>query len=174
MYHKNLSAIYVLELEYNKYYIGKTSYEITASTGLENIMQNLHIKSANTWYDIYKPIKLIEYVQESTQVGMIQYIISYMAKYGIDNVRGGCFSEITLSYTDYIVLSKMIRETYNHCLYCNSEQHTYSECPNIPNTLESHQYVINAKENSKTENSKKENDFRYIEEFTIIEKEDVT
>lgn len=165
--------IYVIKLELNKYYIGKTSNLIQLSDS-EIITKILPVKlNESTWYTIYKPIKLIEYVTETSQFDIMQYILSYMAKHGIDNVRGGCFSEITLSYTDYIVLSKMIRETYNYCLYCNSEHHTYSECQEIPNKLDSHKYIINPKENSKTENRKKEIDTIDIEEFTIIEKEDI-
>jgi hypothetical protein len=214
MYNKNSIVIYVLQLESNKYYIGKTT-KISESFDFETILQILPTKTENTWYNMYKPIKLIEYtvctglqaqcngtdvtsiprlpfslaapakreqkgvglefnvdgISNATPFDMIKYILSYMAKYGIDNVRGGCFSDIILSYTDYTVLSKMIRDSYNHCLYCNSEQHTYMECQYITNTLAKNTLNDNNK-NKKGQNMSNmgnyEKECSDTEDFTII------
>jgi len=177
MYNKNSIVIYVLKLESNKYYIGKTT-KICESIDFETIMQILPIKTENIWYNMYKPIKLIEYISDAMPFDMIKYILSYMAKYGIDNVRGGCFSDTILSYTDYIVLSKMIRESYNHCLYCNSETHTYLECKYISNILNSIEKDDNQK-NEKNDYTEQENKYNKenalfdTEDFTIITKDDV-
>ena len=46
---------------------------------------------------MYKPNRLIELVPDCDNFDEDKYTIKYMAKYGIDNVRGGTFCKITLS-----------------------------------------------------------------------------
>lgn len=125
--------IYVLELEHNKYYIGKKYNGFTNKLdgNINDILPELFTKSSYEWYTIYKPIKLIETITQLDIFDITQYVLKYMTKYGIDNVRGGCFTDIVLSYSDYTVLHKMIRELTEYCIYCNSSKHTYNDCPHI-------------------------------------------
>lgn len=73
--------IYVLELEDNHYYIGRTS----------NFIQrmNEHFTNNGSLYTKkYKPIKIKEVVQEKSCYDERDKTIEYMEKYGWENVRG--------------------------------------------------------------------------------------
>ena len=85
-----MSDIYIYECEQDKYYVGKS-------------------KDRCEWTKLYKPIRLVE-----TCIGddfdADKYTLKYMAKYGVDNVRGGSFSNVEFSFTDKEMLIRMIRE----------------------------------------------------------------
>lgn len=73
--------IYVLELEENHYYVGRTS----------NFIQrmNEHFTDNGALYTKkYKPIKIKEVVQEKTCYDERDKTLEYMEKYGWENVRG--------------------------------------------------------------------------------------
>jgi hypothetical protein len=93
-----MTYVYVLELNNNKYYVGKT---VNPNLHFNNDNQTLYsnfydeIKScAQTWINNYKPIKLLELIHFSSEYDENRYTFKYMKKYGIDNVRGGCFCEL--------------------------------------------------------------------------------
>ncbi len=122
------SIIFVLELENNKYYIGRTYVEFSNNTAS---IPALLTNSTHEWHKLHKPLKILEYIAQIDIFDITRLVLKYMAKHGIDNVRGGCFSEVILPYSDYIVLHKMIREHSETCIYCNLSTHTYKECPYI-------------------------------------------
>ncbi len=73
--------IYVLQLEQNKYYIGKTSQP--------DIRIDSHFKSSGSmWTKKYKPIKILELIENCDNYDEDKYTIIYMIKYGIPFVRG--------------------------------------------------------------------------------------
>ena len=70
--------IYVLELENNKYYIGKTD---NPQFRLES-----HFNSNGAaWTKKYKPINIIELIPNCDDYDEDKYTLKYMEKYGIDN-----------------------------------------------------------------------------------------
>jgi hypothetical protein len=96
--------IYVLKLENNKYYIGKTE---NPKIRLEN-----HFSSnGSEWTKLYKPIKIIEIIPNCDNYDEDKYTKIYMDKYGIDNVRGGSYVQIELNednFLNYLVMVLMI------------------------------------------------------------------
>jgi len=82
--------IYILLLELNKYYIGKTNNP--------DIRLDSHFNSnGSEWTKIYKPIKVYEIIPNCDSYDEDKYTLKYLEKEGIDNVRGGSFSQIKLS-----------------------------------------------------------------------------
>ena len=82
--------IYILLLELNKYYIGKTNYP--------DIRLDYHFNlDGSEWTKIYKPIKVYEVISNCDSYDEDKYTLKYMEKEGINNVRGGSFSQIELS-----------------------------------------------------------------------------
>ena len=72
--------IYILLLESNKYYIGKTKKP--------KFRIDKHFKSNTTaWTNKYKPVKLIEIIPLEDSFDEDKYTLKYMKKYGIKNVR---------------------------------------------------------------------------------------
>lgn len=98
--------IYILELESNKYYIGKTS---NPQFRLDEHFDG----SASAWTHKYKPIKLIEIFGGCDNFDEDKYTLKYMEKYGINNVRGGSFCQIVLNQENLNTINKMIKNSIN-------------------------------------------------------------
>jgi predicted GIY-YIG superfamily endonuclease len=88
-----MNTIYILELEDNKYYVGKTM----------NVVQcwKDHLTgNASYWTSQYKPISIIKVIEDCGDDKVFnedKYVKEYMLMYGIDNVRGGTYSQYKLS-----------------------------------------------------------------------------
>ena len=113
--------IYVLQLEKNKYYVGKTS---NPKFRLENHFTN----NGSEWTKLYKPIKLLELIPNCDNYDEDKYTIKYMDKYGIDNVRGGTYSSIKLNDITKKQLVKISNSTNNRCFICSKYGHFAKEC----------------------------------------------
>lgn len=79
--------IYVLKLQNNKYYVGKT----------DNLKRRLnqHIRgNGATWTKLYKPIDIIDLMEEEDNTEK-DITLKYMQIYGCENVRGYCWCQTT-------------------------------------------------------------------------------
>ena len=87
------TSIYILRLQEGRYYVGKT-------TNVKRRYRD-HINGKNCpWTSIYKPIEIIfcRPIKTVNDVNNVTKIC--MKKYGIDNVRGGIYTQVVLpSYT---------------------------------------------------------------------------
>ena len=116
-----METIYILKLKENKYYIGKT----------KNIEKrwNDHIAgNGSGWTKKYKPISLIKTVLSTSYFDEDKYVKEYMSKYGIENVRGGTYSNIELDDNCISVLEKEIRHSKNLCTRCGRDTHFIKDC----------------------------------------------
>lgn len=105
----------------NKYYIGKTN------NPLYRINDHLNDKGSK-WTNIYKPIQIIELIPNCDDYDEDKYVRIYMDKYGIDNVRGGSFSQITLTQDTITQLISMSRGTNDKCFKCGEKNHFFTDC----------------------------------------------
>jgi hypothetical protein len=112
--------IYILLLEDDKYYIGKTQ---NPKFGLDH-HNNLYC----SWTQKYNPIKLLELISNCDDFDEDKYTLKYMERYGINNVRGGSFCSIELTENEKTTIQKMITCSTNKCLKCDEHGHLTNEC----------------------------------------------
>lgn len=113
--------IYVLLLENNKYYIGKTN-------NLEKrFLEHLNHKGCE-WTKLYKPIKVVEKKKEETEFDEDIYTKKYMKKYGLSNVRGGSYVQIELPEYQRKSLQDELKTSDNLCFKCDKKGHFIKDC----------------------------------------------
>lgn len=115
--------IYILKLKNNKYYVGKTSRK-----PLERLSEHFD-NSGSGWTRVHNPVKIMEIIPNCDEEDEDKYTIKYMKKYGIDNVRGGSFCQITLSLDTSNTLNRMIRGSSDKCYLCGESGHFIVNCP---------------------------------------------
>jgi hypothetical protein len=119
--------IYVIRLENNKYYVGKTKNPTFR-------LRNHFNEYGSAWTKKYRPIIIHELVPECDNFDEDKYTIKYMTKFGIDNVRGGSFCQLKLDASSYRTLRRMINGSSDKCYKCNKEDHYVNECDSVTYT----------------------------------------
>ena len=90
-------TIYILKLENNKYYVGKTK-------NLQGRLNNHKSK----WTQVHRPIGLYKQISNCDSYDEDKYTLKMMNKFGIDNVRGGSYCMIYIPIRAHIEIQKYI------------------------------------------------------------------
>lgn len=116
-----MNNIYVLLLKGGYYYVGKTA----------NISDRIvaHVNGEGSLWTKLHPVKTLQkvYIEESI-FDEDKITLEYMSTYGIEKVRGGTFSSVTLSSDCVNVIESMICHAKNLCFKCRGEGHFASMC----------------------------------------------
>jgi cellular nucleic acid-binding protein len=113
--------IYILKLQNNKYYVGKTTNP--------NFRLESHFNSnGSEWTKKYKPIKVLELIPNCDDYDEDKYTRIYMDRFGIESTRGGSFVKIFLDKATKEQLIKMSNSTNNKCFNCGKDGHYANEC----------------------------------------------
>jgi len=113
--------IYILELVENKYYIGKSK------NPQERYIDHFN-GNGSEWTIKYKPIKIKTIIEHASIFDEDRYVKEYMSIYGIDSVRGGSYSTITLSDCQKSLLINEIRGATDKCIKCGRKGHFIKNC----------------------------------------------
>ena len=113
--------IYALQLEEEKYYIGKTNNPYFR-------LDNHFNSNGSEWTKKYKPLLVFELIPNCDDYDEDKYTIKYMEKYGINNVRGGSFCKIKLCNNNIITLNQMIKGSTDKCYICGKDDHFANDC----------------------------------------------
>jgi predicted GIY-YIG superfamily endonuclease len=115
--------IYVLKLQGDKYYVGK-------SKDIVGRYQQHVNGQGSSWTKKYKPISLLECKSDVSPFEEDKVVKEYMYKYGIDNVRGGSYTQISLDQVQQEALNREIRGGTDACHQCGQKGHFVKFCPN--------------------------------------------
>jgi predicted GIY-YIG superfamily endonuclease len=118
--------IYVLKLKSGKYYIGRTTKPSARIKAHWN-------GRATSWTSKYRPEKIVS-ISPGDNFDEDKTVLEYMSKYGIDNVRGGSFSNMKLGKSEKKILGNMVYGAQNRCFHCGSRGHWVRDCP-VPNSI---------------------------------------
>jgi len=140
-------CIYILKLQNNKYYVGRTKYK---KLRLQSHFNNM----GSAWTKKYKPIEIYKIYNNCDNYDEDKYTIKYMQKFGIENVRGGSFCQIKLPNEIIITINKMINTT--GCYKCGSKFHYIRNC-NVYNEIYFYCSICNKKFKSNILKLKHEN-----------------
>ena len=105
-----------MELENNKYYVGKTSR-------IEERFEKHLNGRGSEFTKKYKPIKIHKVYKELSEFDEDNHTKKYMKIFGIDNVRGGSYCNINLSNQQIDLLNKELCTTNNTCYRCGRDTH---------------------------------------------------
>jgi len=114
-------TVYVLRLEHNKYYVGKTH-------DFDRRYRDHCNGRGSEWTKKYKPISIFNRYENCTDYDEIKFTLEMMTEYGIDNVRGGPFCQVNLTESNKESINAMINDANNKCHHC-SGNHFIKNCP---------------------------------------------
>jgi len=113
--------IYILKLEKNKFYVGKTNNPYFR-------LENHFSQNGSAWTNKYRPIKVLELIPNCDDYDENKYTEIYMKNYGIENVRGGSYVQLNLNENTQKHLERNIRGTSDKCFRCGRSNHFVSDC----------------------------------------------
>ncbi|KAJ3371245.1 Cullin-4A [Allomyces arbusculus] len=116
------TTVYVLKCADGKFYVGKTKNHRL------RIDQHLTGNGA-AWTVMYPPIKVVHLEHNADPFDEDKFVKMYMRTYGIDNVRGGSYSQIKLDPRIKEALQKELLTAGDKCFRCKKLGHFVRDCP---------------------------------------------
>ncbi len=113
--------VYALHCDGDKYYIGKSSAPI------RRVEEHFAGEGAH-FTKVYPPIQVVENTRAVGPYAEDNLVKTYMKKHGIDNVRGGSYSQLEIPEAEVAVLRREIGTATDGCLRCGRLSHWVSDC----------------------------------------------
>jgi predicted GIY-YIG superfamily endonuclease len=121
--HPMTTNVYVLKLQGGNYYVGKSDDVIGR-------FQEHMSGNGSAWTRKHKPISIVESRDGVSVFEEDKVTKEYMAKYGIDKVRGGSYSQIDLTSNQKEMIQSEIKGATDACQQCGEIGHFIRYCPN--------------------------------------------
>jgi predicted GIY-YIG superfamily endonuclease len=116
-----MESLYVLQLTGGKYYVGTTR-------DIKRRVEEHRSGQGSEWTRTHKLIKVIETRRLKDEHDENNTTKDLMKKYGIDNVRGGSYSQVQLPSAYRQTLEVELRATTNACFKCGEQGHYAKDC----------------------------------------------
>jgi predicted GIY-YIG superfamily endonuclease len=117
-------SIYILKCEEDRFYVGKTERD-----SIKRIEEHF-TNCGSEWTKRYKPINVIEIIENADEMDEDKYTKIYMKKYGIENVRGGSYTRINLEEYQIKALQNELCTIDDLCFICMKKGHFAKNCSN--------------------------------------------
>lgn len=127
--------VYVLQLENGKYYVG------CSKSPYKRITEHFNNNGAS-WTKKYKPCEVIEIIPGCDMYDEDKYTRKYMDKFGVDNVRGGSYTTITLGDNTYKHLQREKTGCENKCFKCGGSGHYARDCDEIHACIQDYERFV--------------------------------
>ena len=115
--------LYILKCKDGKYYVGTTNLDTS-----KRLMQ--HMKgNGSAWTKKHKPLWIEKEILNCDKYDEDKWTKVYMDKYGINNVRGGSYSQIKLPNNTVDLLEREVNHANQKCLFCGKSGHFIKQCP---------------------------------------------
>jgi predicted GIY-YIG superfamily endonuclease len=125
-----MEQVYVLQLANNKYYVGKT-------TDVMKRFNEHKSGSGSAWTKLHTPKKILECRPLNNDHDENNLTKDYMKKYGIENVRGGAYTQTSLPDHVKTVLNTELRSNKDTCYKCGEAGHFANVCGKTVNSYDS-------------------------------------
>jgi hypothetical protein len=116
-----MTTVYILRLEGGRYYVGRS--DNPDARFRQHVAGN-----GSAWTRKYPPIKMVKKIPNSSPYDEDRYVKEYIATYGVQNVRGGSYSEIVLSGEQKRTLEREVRGATDACMTCGRTGHFAKDC----------------------------------------------
>lgn len=117
-----MAYLYTLQLQSGKYYVGKSDDPDTRYLAHKN-------GNGAVWTKIHKPVKILEIRPSKGEHDETNTTKDLMKKYGVDNVRGGAYTQSVLDDATKSVLEHEILGNSDKCYSCGQHGHFANKCP---------------------------------------------
>jgi predicted GIY-YIG superfamily endonuclease len=117
-----MAYLYTLQLQSGKYYVGKSDDPDTRYLAHKN-------GNGAVWTKIHKPVKILEIRKLNGEHDETNTTKDLMKKYGVDNVRGGAYTQSVLDDATKAVLEREILGNTDKCYACGQSGHFANKCP---------------------------------------------
>ena len=125
--------LYVLKCANNKYYVGTTTLDTT-----KRLAQHMSGRGS-AWTKKYKPLWIEKEIKNCDKYDEDKWTKIYMDKYGINNVRGGTYSQVSLPHNAVQLLEREVNHANQKCLFCGNPGHFINQCPSKKYINKKHQ-----------------------------------
>lgn len=116
-----MEILYVLQCEDDKWYVGKT-------TDISRRFKQHKDGNGCAWTKQHMPLRITETRPIKTSHDETNLTKDYMKKYGIDNVRGGAYSQIDLPEDVEMLIKHELNATTDACYNCGKKGHFANTC----------------------------------------------
>jgi predicted GIY-YIG superfamily endonuclease len=117
-----MTTIYILRLKGNNFYVGKTD-DLTSR--LKAHMDG----NGSAWTKKFPVVEVDKVIEGASPFEEDKQVKEYMAKHGIDKVRGGSYSSCVLSEDQVYSIQQEIRGAADLCSECGKAGHFVRDCP---------------------------------------------
>ena len=137
-----MSYVFVLLLEKDKYFLSSC---LNPNTDIQKYFDGY----GPNWLKLYKPIKIVEILYPCDIFDLDKNTKRYMAKCGVENVRGGSYTKIRLSKTQRNHIDNEIFTALGMCMHCGSDNHISINCHHNTLSNDFNQILLTIKQSLK-------------------------